>query len=398
MPGPAGIDADNSKGIVAGVLQILRDGQGPEDSERWATVCSKSGHCIPACDYGVNPRFMLSMARTAMSRRKGEKGTRKLGVEKFQFMSRGERVLSRLQLPPDALARIRPDHAARRDAVSKPDIIFYTGCNIIKTPHIALLCLDVLDALGVTYDVMGGPSNCCGILQLRAGDAANAGRMGNNTIDKFSQTGVDKVVSWCPTCQIQMNEFLIPTREKSGQEKPFDTEMFAVFLDERLDQLKALMIHPVEKSVGLHEHSGTPGVNEAVRHILESIPGLEFVDLEQPPVGYMCNGLAAIPENKRAIHQRQLDAASAAGITTFAGIYHACHRELCGKEQGHSFEVVNFMELIGASMGICHEDIFKRLKALNDADLVIAETEALIEEYGLDPDDVRTIIIENALA
>src|SRR3546814_624400 len=72
MVDPAGLDRADAKSIVGGVLDILRTGEGPADAERWATVCSGSGFCIPACDYGVNPRFMLAMARHALTRAKGE--------------------------------------------------------------------------------------------------------------------------------------------------------------------------------------------------------------------------------------------------------------------------------------------------------------------------------------
>ena len=65
MPGPAGIDASDSPTLAAGVLAILRGEDHPEASARWAAVCTGSGHCIPACQYGVNPRFMLAMARLA---------------------------------------------------------------------------------------------------------------------------------------------------------------------------------------------------------------------------------------------------------------------------------------------------------------------------------------------
>ena len=68
MPGPAGLDAADAPGIAAGVLAILRGETAPEASARWASVCSGSGHCIPACPHGVNPRFMLTMARLAMQR------------------------------------------------------------------------------------------------------------------------------------------------------------------------------------------------------------------------------------------------------------------------------------------------------------------------------------------
>ena len=54
-----------------------------------------------------------------------------------------------------------------------PDVVFYTGCNVLKTPHIALLCLDIFDLLGVDYEVMGGVGQCCGVYQYRAGDFEN---------------------------------------------------------------------------------------------------------------------------------------------------------------------------------------------------------------------------------
>ena len=43
-------------------------GDGPQASRNWANACVLSGECIKACDYGVNPRFLLGMARLAMTR------------------------------------------------------------------------------------------------------------------------------------------------------------------------------------------------------------------------------------------------------------------------------------------------------------------------------------------
>lgn len=59
MPGPAGLDTSEPQALAAGVLTLLRGGSHAEAS-RWAAVCSGSGHCIPVCDYGVNPRLMLA--------------------------------------------------------------------------------------------------------------------------------------------------------------------------------------------------------------------------------------------------------------------------------------------------------------------------------------------------
>src|ERR1700757_1858111 len=134
---PEGIDASASSAWAGGVLSLLRGEPHPAASARWAAVCTGSGHCIPACQYGVNPRFMLTMARLAGQRRNDAAARRKTGFERFTGMTTGVRVLSRLQLPPDLLARFRADDGSDGEA---PDVVFYTGCNLLKTPHIALLC------------------------------------------------------------------------------------------------------------------------------------------------------------------------------------------------------------------------------------------------------------------
>jgi len=85
---------------------------------------------------------------------------------------------------------------------------------VLKTPHIALLALDIMDALGVTYRVMGGPSHCCGVQHMRAGDTEVLGRMATSTLDKLSQSKSGQVVSWCPSCYVQFTETTLPTIER----------------------------------------------------------------------------------------------------------------------------------------------------------------------------------------
>jgi Fe-S oxidoreductase len=396
MPGPAGIDASDPEKIASGVIDIIRAGDGPEISARWASVCTGSGHCIPACPEGVNPRFMLALARIALRRADGEHSAREVGSGMFRGMSRGVRVLSRLQLPPDLLLRLGLSRAGRDTPAGPADVIFYTGCNVLKTPHIALLCLDVMDALGLDYRVLGGPSYCCGTYQFGAGDTEGFARMSTNTVERFADSGAGEVLSWCPSCQVHLGEAALDTYDHMGG-APFDMNPFVIYLASRLDDLRPLMTRRVEKRVGLHEHPGVPGITEAARMILEAIPGLEFVDLEQPRIGYMCNTLNAVPEYKREVHHDQLAAAEAAGVTTLAGVYHACHRELCSHQRDWPFEVVNFMELLGESMGLERPDLFKRLKIMQDVDAVVAASHDMIADHGLDLDDVRAVVLKDML-
>jgi heterodisulfide reductase subunit D len=389
MPAASGIDASDPKAIAGGVLDILRGSAQPEASARWASVCSGSGHCIPACQYGVNPRVMLAMARLALQRRNDPAARRRDAFARFGGMTKGVRVLSRLQLPPELLSRFRADDA---EDDTPPDIVFYTGCNLVKTPHIALLCFDIMEALGVHYRVMGGPSTCCGVLQFRAGDVTTSGRIAFRTIERLAGAVDGRAVTWCPTCQIQLSEIVVPNSPTQ-----LDLQPFVRFLASRLEELRPLLIHRVEKRVGLHEHPGVPGVCESARAILEAIPGLEFVDLAQPRVGYTCNALNPLPEFKQQEHRSQLQVAADAGVTTLAGIYHNCHRELCSHERDWPFEVVNFLELVGESMGLTRPDLFKRLKLMQDVDAVLADAAPLLQAHQVDLDEARAVVLTDML-
>src|SRR5665213_535020 len=131
----------------------------------------------------------------------------------------------------------------------------------------------------------------------------------------------------------------------------------------------------------------------AVKKLLSIIPGLEFVDIDVPRVGTQANSLAQLPEFKRNLVQRELQAVADAGVDTLATVYHACHREICDAGDGRSFEIVNFMELLGDGLGLDSEDLYKRLKQIRDIDDIIVETAPMIAAHGLDLDTVRDALI-----
>ena len=388
---PAGIDTREPRAIVGDVLDILRGGGDAQSrGARWASACTGSGRCLSACDDGVNPRFMLAATRLRLSERHAASERHATGQVGFQKMSEAVKVLSRLQLPADLLAGMT--RSARADSGPPPDVVMYFGCNVLKTPHIALLCLEVLNRLGTRYQVVGGPANCCGIIQFRTGDTKASGRIAGNTVAGFAASGAPRVLSWCPTCNIQLSEIVMPSTEDG-----LALEHVVPYIAARIDLLRPHFIHSVNQRVALHEHPGVAGVTEGVIKILTAIPGLELVDLEQPRVGYMCNSLAPVPAYKRELHARELDAAAAGGVDCLVGIYHACHRELCAHEATSPFKIVNFLELVGAAMGVERHDLFKQWKMMQDVDRVLAEVAEQAAAAGLDIESVREVLVATML-
>jgi heterodisulfide reductase subunit D len=385
VTGPGGIAAAEPGETAAAIVDLITGGDGNEDARRWTELCCGSGNCIPACKHGINPRFMVQLARGFARRARDGAPLETRWRNPFQTMSRSVRVLSRLQLPPETLARFRHPTEERQ---TPPDVVFYTGCNVIRTPHIALLALDVLDKLGTSYEVMGGVGQCCGVYQYREGDFANNSKMAHATIEGLASAGTSTVLSWCPSCQISIAEVSLPNYERQTGEKPFDLNPFLVYLGDHAEELKALMVNRVEKRVVLEERPVFPQTMEAVKKLAAIIPGLELVELDVPRVGVQ-GGQITPASFRQELMEREFRLATEAGIDVLATIHHADHRDICDAATGRSFQIVNFMELLGAGLGIDSDDAYKRLKLIKDIDDMIVETAPLIEAYKLDLDTVR---------
>ena len=401
---PAGVGDATPTAVISGVLDIVRFGDGPQASKAWAKGCALTGDCIAACPEGVNPRFLLAMARVKMARQAAEpREQRKKGVENFRLVADGTNVLARMQLSANELTRLGQKATERLESGStvkpgeRPDFVFYTGCNVLKTPHIALLALDVMDALGVTYKVMGGPSHCCGIVQARTGDLEVSGRVATNSLDKLAE-GKTGVISWCASCHVQFTETTLPTIEKVRGSRPFEMTPFMLFLATRFDDMHPLLRKPVPLKIALHKHPGIKGVVEAGITLLQMVPGIEIVDLQQPAVGLMSNFLNALPEYKRGLHLAELEAAEAAGVDALVAIYHPDHRDLCAHERDWPFKIINILDIVGESMGLHHDDHFKRLKIMQDADAIVADCKDLMSANGVDPAMARDMVVKVMLA
>src|SRR5208282_3227143 len=230
------------------------------------------------------------------------------------------------------------------------------------------------------------------VVQMRTGDVATSGRMAEGTLDKLSHSKTGQVISWCPSCHVQFTETTLPTVEKTRGAKPFEMTPFTLFVHKHLDALRPLLRERVPMRIALHRHPGIHGVVAAAEDILRAVPGVELVDLQQPAVGLMANYFRALPAYRSELQRNELMAAEAAGVDALVALYHADHRELCAHERDWPFRVMNLYEIVGASMGLHHDDHFKRLKIMQDADAILADCQDLVAAPGLDAAATRLAI------
>ena len=383
--------------VTKSVIDILNGRPHEPDGALWAKACQKSGVCIEACPEDVNPREMLSYAKLKLQNVESEKADiQEAGKTYFQDMSRKIRFMAALQLDPELFRGLT---AVRGPGASKVGAVFYFGCNILQTPHILLSCIDVFDRLGLDYEVAGGVGHCCGINHIRRGDLEAGGEMGARSLAHFKSYEPERVITFCPTCQMQYSEYQHlytgkPVLPMAGDSDHSEEEVLPFihitqYLVDNLETLRGEFTQKVEKRVAVHLHGGTDGVEENVIKILRAVPGLEFVEIEQlSDHAYQCPTLV-IPEAKAAMREKLMDSARRAGVDSLLTVYHSCHRELCDLEKGEPFEIENFMTILGQAMGFEYLDYTKTYKIYEDIDLVIQEAEDTLRAFGMAPEKMR---------
>jgi heterodisulfide reductase subunit D len=394
MKEPIGLANADPKDVLGGIVDLIRGGEGHEAAQRWAGACSSSAFCRDACDYGVDPLFLVKMANYANIRRRDGTAVRKNGAAAYRAVAKSLRVISRLQLDKETIARLQPESKMVKTD-NELDIAFYIGCNVGKTPHIVMICVEILQKLGFSCEIIGGPTSCCGINHFRAGDGETAGRAGLTALEQIEAKNAATTLSWCPSCQSQFDDVILPSHRLMTGRDELGMTPFFVFLERNLEKLRPLLKHEVHKRVALNERPGSPDVVRAVEAILTETPGVELMHLDVPRAGLMSTYLTVTPEFKANLRATEFEAAAQAGVTTLATIYHSCQRELCKFENGVSFEIINVIEIIGESMGIHVADTYKQLALSRSIDEALQHCAPLIAEHGLKSDEARDALIES---
>ena len=303
-------------------------------------------------------------------------------ANRFRHMAQAVRLLASMQLPSETLKKILAP-AEKRTA----DVLFYTGCNVLRTPHIVLNVMDILDALELDFDVVGGTAHCCGVYQFQEADLPTYERMGHRTFQRFGQSGAAKVLTWCPTCTKNFDEL-----EKDVEEPSFDLGHISEFLAANLEALKARFVgDQPRRRVVIHEHLGIGATLASIRKLLRAVPNLELVELPQDSgFSYACGGQAAkFKDREQAIHRALAEGAVAAGADTIVTMYHSCHRALAGAEAALSAaSVVNFTDVIAEALGRGgHPDYYRLYKAGGSMDEAVAAARTFLQNNGVRVDE-----------
>ena len=240
--------------------------------------------------------------------------------------------------------------------------IFWYGCNMTRHGEIIRLSQHILEAVGVDAAPVGGPGACCGSPKESTPRIAEG--MADRTMEKFSASGTSRIITWCPSCHANLDDFMGQTQEHS-----FDSRHLCEAIHEQRAQLAPLLTQTVQARVFVDRHVGFQGrvpVNDLIPELLGMIPGVSVVDHPYRAPSYMCFGLASVPGALADVQRTTLAAMRETGADTLVTIFHSCHREMIGLERDHGIRVVNWVHLLAEGMGMAYEDEYKAWRNAED--------------------------------
>lgn len=369
--------------IMEKVINFLKDGVFSEEVFYKAFSCASCGTCTGSCPRGINPLLVFEAARIRLA----NQGKLPDAVHSMGEIASVGRTLSALQIKPSQarwLTRVpsRPE---------KTETVVFTGCNLPQFPHTVFAFLDILERMAVDYIALSGGELCCGFPLFPAyGKVRESEERARKLVASLEAFSPKRVILICAGCYNQMNE-LYPR----FLDLDFDVQFYSRFLIDNLDEIK--FTRPLEKTVLFHDScmSRRAGVNDSVRRLLESVPGLKVIKAQD----ICCGGTPQLtaPEITQKLAPLFVEGLAEQTIKTGAdylvNLCQVCRMTFYPTIGKYSFGLKDVPSLINESMGGReYEDRWEEYGRCGSVDEVMEKSRENFEANGIAEKEVRKTV------
>jgi succinate dehydrogenase/fumarate reductase iron-sulfur protein len=170
------------------------------------------------------------------------------------------------------------------------DVLLFVCCSTtydLRNREIARTMASIFDKLGITYATLGTEEWCCGDHILRMGEKGLFEELAMHNIEMFKKFKAETIVTLSPHCY---NTF---KNDKPYIDEKLNVQHYTQFLAEAIKQGKIKPSKALKKKVAYHDPCFLGKRNEvydAPRQILQSINGLELVEMKRNRQSSFCCG------------------------------------------------------------------------------------------------------------
>jgi succinate dehydrogenase/fumarate reductase iron-sulfur protein len=196
-----------------------------------------------------------------------------------------------MRMPPSKRTEWAKDLGIRElPAIGKADILYFPCCSAafdLRNREIAKAMASIFKALDADFAIMGNEEWCCGDHLLRLGEKGLFEMLAEHNVGMFKKFSVNKIVTLSPHC------FHAFTHDKPYTDAELNIQHYTQWIAEALKQGKIKPSNAIKKRVTYHDPCFLGKRNEIYdipRQILQSIPGLELVEMRRTREHSFCCG------------------------------------------------------------------------------------------------------------
>ncbi|MFH1951942.1 MAG: heterodisulfide reductase-related iron-sulfur binding cluster, partial [Pseudomonadota bacterium] len=172
----------------------------------------------------------------------------------------------------------------------KAQVVYFIGCVSSFSPAVQMIpeqFCEILTKTDTDFTILGEKEWCCGFPLLLAGMHEGVEKLKQHNIDAVKEIGASTMVFSCPSC------FHIWSHEYSKHLKGVRLLHATQFLEELIDTGKLKLAKELTGTATYHDPCDlgrSSGVYGAPRRVIQSIPGLKFVELPENSRKALCCG------------------------------------------------------------------------------------------------------------
>jgi Fe-S oxidoreductase len=357
-------------------------------TERFVDIaynCLLCGNCDVACKvcrYNMEPLRAMQELRFKL-------------VEDGQVLPRHTAVIeglrqgNNLMLKPGAgRGRWAEGLAVKNLNREKAPVVFHAGCRLSYDEElwpVARTAINLLGKTGVDFGIMGEDEMCCGGQAYQMGYREDFVKCAEKNMKAWASQGVKTIITACADCYHAFKR-LYP-EVGSG----FEVLHMVEFVDRSIKQGKIKLTRPVPMKVTYHDpchlgrqgepyvpwngkekkirgqmvvyeprkprYNGARGIYQAPRDVLNSIPGLELVEMERIREYAWCCGAGggvkdAYPDFSAWTAGERIDEARSTGAEAIVSACPWCERNFLDalKTNGDNMKVYDVLELVARAI------------------------------------------------